>query len=146
MASNRYCKCLSSLCPFQSAVSPARAIPWVQSVGSLTLCPIIRVCCFKMLNERLKKGVLHRCQNNRKLGTLTCSTNSISLVGNWWSFTTIIAIMTHFTSKMDVKHYGNLFFIKIYCTIMGAGASHHYSVRPKHQLRKYWIYCLWHAA
>ena len=26
---------------------------------------------------------------------------------------------------------------KFYCTIMGAGASHHYSVRPKHQLRKY---------
>ena len=145
MAPTWHCK-RCPLCPVQFAVIPSWGIP---SVSSLTLDlsrnpRLFFSKCQERLKERCATQIVVRILENS--GHWHASTNSISLVGNYESFTTIIAILTHFTSKMDVKHFGNLLLAKIYCTIMGAGASHHDSVGPKQQIRKYWIYCLWHAA
>jgi hypothetical protein len=90
-----------------------RGIPSVCSL-TLALSRNPRLFCSKCqerLKERCATQIVVRILENS--GHWHASTNSISLVGNYESFTTIIAILTYFTSKMDVKHFGNLLLAKI---------------------------------
>ena len=112
MAPTWHCK-RCPLCPVQFAVIPSWGIP---SVSSLTLAlsrnpRLFFSKCQERLKERCATQIVVRILENS--GHWHASTNSISLVGNYESFTTIIAILTHFTSKMDVKHFGNLLITKI---------------------------------